>query len=67
MPLVTFMKNLESAKGSLSSLIEFLTTESPLKIKEKDFHFNLRALFVLQIFKFLSCIFDYTGKNKKVT
>ena len=45
---------LQSLKGALSGLRQFLTTESPLKMMKNAFYFNLKALFVLKIFKFLS-------------
>ena len=41
-------------KGALSGLRQFLETESRLKVLENAFYFNLKALFVLKIFKFLS-------------
>ena len=41
-------------KGALSSLRQFLATESPLKITKNAFYFTLKALFILQIFDFLS-------------
>ena len=42
-------------QGLLSGLIQFVTTESPLKMMKNDFYFTWKALFVLKIFKFLSC------------
>ena len=33
--------------------------ESPLKMKQNAFDFKLKALFVLEIFRFLSRLFDY--------
>ena len=44
---------LRRVKGALSGLRQFLVTESPLKIMKNAFHFTLKALFVLEIFKFL--------------
>ena len=41
-------------KGVLSGLRQFLATESPLKTMKNAFYFTLKALFVLEIFKFLS-------------
>ena len=49
---VIFRFVLRNFKGMLSVLKQFLVTESPLKTMKKDFHFNLKALFVLKIFKF---------------
>ena len=44
------VKHLEA----LSGLIQFLATESPLKIMKNAFYFFTKALFVLKVFKFLS-------------
>ena len=41
-------------KGALSSLRQFLTIESRLKMMKNVFYFISKALFVLKIFKFLS-------------
>ena len=42
-------------KSALSGLIEFLATESPLKMMKNAFNFTLKSLFlVLKMFKFLS-------------
>ena len=40
--------------GVLSSLRQFLATESPLKMMKNAFYFTSEALFGLKIFKFLS-------------
>ena len=48
------MARVSRVKGALLGLKQFLTTESPLKIMKNPFYFNLKALFVLKIFKFLS-------------
>ena len=50
-------------KGTLSSLIQLLTTQSPLKMMENAFCFTLKALFVLKIFKFLSRLFGHVEKR----
>ena len=42
-----------SLKGALSGLRHILATESSLKMMKNVFHFTLKALFVLKIFKFL--------------
>ena len=34
-------------------------TENPLKMMKNAFHFTLKALFILEIFKFLSPRFDH--------
>ena len=41
----------------------FLATESPFKIKKNVFYFMLKALFVLEIFTFLSWLFGYVEKR----
>ena len=43
-------------KDTLSGLRQFLATESPLKMRKNAFYFTLKALLVLKIFQFLSCI-----------
>ena len=43
-----------NAKSALLSLRTFLTAESPLIMMKKVFCFTSKALFVLEIFKFLS-------------
>ena len=37
--------------------------ESPLKMMKKAFYLNLKALFVLKIFKFLSQLFHHVGET----
>ena len=44
----------KKVKGTLSGLRQLLTAESPLKMKKNVFYFASKALFVLNIFKFLS-------------
>ena len=46
------VKNL--IKGTLSGMIQFLATESPLKMMENVFYFISKARFVFKMFKFLS-------------
>ena len=41
-------------EGPLSGLRQFAKTESPLKRMKNAFYFMLNALFVLEIFTFLS-------------
>ena len=43
-------------------LKQFLTIESPLKMIKNSFYFMLKALFVLEIFIFLSWLFSYVEK-----
>ena len=50
-------------KDALSGLRPFLVTETPLKMMKNAFYFTLKALFVLKVFKFLSCLFDHVGKR----
>ena len=45
---------LNALKGALSGLRQFLTTESPLRMMKNTFYFTSKALFVLEIFRFLS-------------
>ena len=45
---------LKSVKGALSSVRQFLTTGNPLKMMKHAFYSTLKALFVVQIFKFFS-------------
>ena len=55
LPAGTMIGNIE-VKGLLSSLRQFLATESPLDLQmvKNVFYFILKALLVLKIFKFLS-------------
>ena len=46
-------------KGALSGLWQSLATESPLKKMKNAFHFTLKALFVLKIFKYLFWLFGH--------
>ena len=50
-------------KGTLSGLWQSLATESPLKKMKNAFHFTLKALFVLKIFKFLFWLFGHVEKR----
>ena len=45
---------IDSLKGALSGLRQFLGTQSPLKMMKNAFYFASKALSVLKIFKFLS-------------
>ena len=49
-------------KSALSSLRQFLATESPLQMMKNTFYSTSKALFVLKIFKFLSGIFRHVSK-----
>ena len=50
-------------KGTISGLRQFLATESPLKTMKNAFYFTSKALFVLKIFKFLTCLFGHVPKR----
>ena len=50
-------------KGTLSSLRQFLVSESPLKMMRDAFYFTLKACLVLKIFTFLSWIFGQVEKR----
>ena len=52
-----------AALGALLGLKQFLTAESPLKMMKNAFYFTLKTLFILKIFKFLSCILGHVGKQ----
>ena len=49
-------------KAALSGLRRFLATESALKIMKNAFWFTSKALFVINIFKFLSSPFGHVAK-----
>ena len=50
-------------KGALLGLRHFLAIESTLKMIKNAFYFTSKALFVLKIFKFLSCFFWSCNKT----
>ena len=50
-------------KGALSSLRQFLATEISLKMMKKAFHFIIKALLVLKIFKLSYWIFTHVKKR----
>ena len=50
-------------KGTLLDLREVLTIKSPLKMAKNVFYFMVWALFVLEIFTFLSWVFGYVEKR----
>ena len=49
-----FWKDQVAVKSALSGLIQFLVTESPLKMMKNASCFTLKALFSVKIFKFQS-------------
>ena len=65
--LLTFflcLLNQLKSDSYLPKIIFFVcVTESPLKMIKIAFYFILKALFVLKISKFLSCLFDHIEKN----
>ena len=50
-------------KGALSGLRHFLAIESSLKISKNAFYYTSKALFVINIFKFLSSGFGNVAKQ----
>ena len=50
-------------KNTLFGLRQFLATKSPLKMMKNTFYFNLKALFALKIFKFLSWFFGHVEEQ----
>ena len=50
-------------KSPLSGLRQFLTTKRLLQMMKNTFHFTLRALFVPEIFKYLSLAFAQVEKR----
>ena len=60
--LFAYIEDFFSFKGALSGLIQFLATESPLKMAKNAFYFTSKALFVLKILKFLSWLFGCVAK-----
>ena len=49
-------------KGEHSGLRHFMATESPSKMMKNAFYFTLKALFVLEIYKFLFWHLSHAGK-----
>ena len=47
----------------LSGLTQFLATENPLKMMKNAIYFALKALFVLNMFKFLSRLLGCAEKR----
>ena len=56
-------KSSQKLKSALSGLRQFLSTESPLKVIKNVFYFPSKALFILEIFKFLSWLFSLVAKR----
>ena len=50
----SFSFNTQTLNSTLTGLRQVLATESPLQMMKNAFYFNLKAFFILQIFKFLS-------------
>ena len=53
-PKIVYFEKMKIFKGAVLGLRQFLATESPLKMMKGAFYFTLKALFVLQIFQYLS-------------
>ena len=49
-------------KGTLSGLRQFLAAKIPLKMIKNAFYFTSKAIFVLNIFTFLSWLFGHAAK-----
>ena len=60
---ITCISRRVSIKGVLSCLRQFLETESLLRRMKNAFYFTSKGLFVLKIFKFLSCLFGHVAKR----
>ena len=58
---------MDNLKASQKRFFMFFN-EIPLKLMENVFYFTLKALFAFKIFKFLSWLFGYVGRqpDKKV-
>ena len=59
----SYILNVRSLKGPLSGLRPFLAFENPLKMMKNAFYFTSKALFALEIFKFLSWLFSHVTKQ----
>ena len=57
-------KSYEYVKVGLSpsKFFFYCFNKSPLKLIKNYFYFMLKVLFILEIFKFLSCLFGYVEK-----
>ena len=51
---IFFLYTVNNITGGLSGLRQFLANEIPLEMMKNAFYFTSKALFVLEIFKFLS-------------
>ena len=58
-----FQRSFQFLNGPLLSLRYFMVTESPLKTMKNGFYSMLKALFVCEIFRFLSLTFSLYRKN----
>ena len=56
LPTMLVLKFISSSEmiSNSEKILQILATEIPLKMMKNAFYFNLEALFVLKIFKFLS-------------
>ena len=53
----------QTIKGALSGLRQFLAIQNTLKMLKNAFYFTLKALFVLKIFKLLSWLVGHVEKT----
>ena len=60
--LTTLLKILKSDSNFVRKILFICFNEGPLKTMENAFYFILKALFVLEIFKFLSWVFGHVEK-----
>ena len=58
-----FSEFLKKIKGTILGLRQLWATESHLKMMKNAFYFTSKTLFVLKIFKFLSCLFGHVAKR----
>ena len=58
-----FSEFLKKIKDALLVLRQHLATESPLTMIKSAFYSTSKTLFVLKIFKFLSCLFGHAVKR----
>ena len=59
---MTLLKILKSDSNFVRKILFIRFNESPLKTMENAFYFILKALFVLEIFKFLSWLFGHVER-----
>ena len=60
---ISKFKRFEVGLSHYKKICVIFLIENPLKMMKNAFHFILKALFVLKIFKFLSRLFGHIGKT----